>query len=122
MSDIPYWQKLLDPRWQRKRLEILNRDDFTCLDCGAKEATLHVHHCVYVKGGEPWDPPEEELRTLCNLCHLKRHDLESDLKLEFQRFMAFLTNEDLVGLMPDIICAKMAARKGVKPLHANPFH
>lgn len=31
-----YSQKLLDPRWQRKRLEILQRDDFTCQVCSDK--------------------------------------------------------------------------------------
>ncbi len=33
----PYWQKLQDPRWQRKRLEILNRAGWKCEKCGNAE-------------------------------------------------------------------------------------
>lgn len=31
--DMTYSQKLRDPRWQKKRLEILERDSFTCQHC-----------------------------------------------------------------------------------------
>ena len=56
------------PNWQRKRLEILSRDDFTCVACGDKESTLHVHHIAY-DSGEVWDVPNEYLQTLCEKCH-----------------------------------------------------
>lgn len=56
------------PNWQRKRLEILSRDDFTCVACGDKESTLHVHHIAY-DSGEIWDVPNEYLQTLCEKCH-----------------------------------------------------
>lgn len=62
-----YKQKLLDPRWQRKRLEILNRDDFRCRFCCDNENTLHVHHLSY--HGNPWDTPNDQLITLCEDCH-----------------------------------------------------
>jgi len=45
-----YWQKLQDPRWQRKRLEILNRAEFCCESCGDTESQLQVHHGYYEKG------------------------------------------------------------------------
>jgi len=32
------------PKWQKKRLDILKRDKFTCRSCGDKESTLNVHH------------------------------------------------------------------------------
>jgi hypothetical protein len=69
-----YSEKLKDPRWQKKRLEILNRDDFKCLVCGDGSETLHVHHKRYEKGCEPWDYPNEELCTLCETCHSSVHD------------------------------------------------
>lgn len=66
---MTYIEKLKDPRWQRKRLEILNRDDFTCQMCDDKETMLHVHHTYYENGLEPWEYPNESLRTLCSNCH-----------------------------------------------------
>lgn len=67
-----YSGKLKDPRWQKKRLEILNRDDFTCWHCGSLKKTLHVHHYAYV--GDPWEADNELLITLCEDCHKKEED------------------------------------------------
>ncbi len=75
----PYWQLLRDPRWQRKRLEIMQRDKFMCCDCGAKESTLNVHHAYYRKGADPWDYPSFMLRTLCEFCHNERHIKTNEL-------------------------------------------
>ena len=64
-----YYEKLLDPRWQKKRLEILNREDFTCEACGSTENTLHVHHGYYERNLDPWDYESSTLSCLCDLCH-----------------------------------------------------
>lgn len=64
-----YSEKLKDPKWQKKRLEILNRDEFTCQSCFDNESTLHIHHKVYNKDCEPWDIDNESLITLCEDCH-----------------------------------------------------
>jgi phage terminase large subunit GpA-like protein len=64
-----YSELLTDPRWQKKRLEILNRDDFTCQMCGDKETTLHVHHNWYEKEKKPWEYKNKDLITLCKHCH-----------------------------------------------------
>lgn len=69
-----YSQKLLDPRWQKKRLEILNRDEFHCKSCYNSEATLHVHHRRYFPGRDPWDIDNEYLITLCESCHAEETD------------------------------------------------
>ncbi len=66
---MSYSEKLKDPRWQRKRLEILNRDGFSCILCEDKASTLHVHHLSYVKGKEPWEYQDENFITLCEHCH-----------------------------------------------------
>lgn len=63
-----YAEKLLDPKWQKKRLGILNRDSFTCQNCGDDSKTLHVHHRCYSKG-EPWEIDNRHLVTLCESCH-----------------------------------------------------
>lgn len=64
-----YSQLLRDPRWQKKRLEIMQRDEFTCQACFNSQNTLNVHHCYYEKGLMPWDYPDESLVTLCEECH-----------------------------------------------------
>ena len=64
-----YAEKLRDPRWQKKRLEIFDRDDWTCQMCGDGGSTLHVHHRVYEKGKEPWEYDNSSLVTLCECCH-----------------------------------------------------
>jgi hypothetical protein len=65
-----YYELLRDPRWQKKRLEIMQRDDFTCTSCTCKDKTLNVHHCVpYRKNTKPWEYENEELTTLCEPCH-----------------------------------------------------
>lgn len=81
---VPYWQKLLDVRWQRKRLEIFNRDNFACRNCGLGGGgiTLHVHHFLYRKNTEPWDYPNHELWTMCAECHKnEEEDREAFLSL-----------------------------------------
>lgn len=64
-----YAEKLKDPRWQKKRLEILNRDEWKCQNCSASEKTLHVHHKDYERGRDPWDYTDNWLATLCEDCH-----------------------------------------------------
>lgn len=64
-----YLAKLRDPRWQKKRLEILERDGWTCQKCYDSESTLHVHHRWYTKGADPWECPDYQLVTLCEGCH-----------------------------------------------------
>lgn len=64
---MTYSDKLQDPRWQKKRLQVLNRDNFTCLYCGDEKTTLHIHHLSYKNN--PWDAELEELQTTCKFCH-----------------------------------------------------
>lgn len=69
MSDSAYAEKLKDPRWQKKRLEIFQRDNFTCQWCQATTIPLAVHHLKYLTDTNPWDYPDELLLTLCENCH-----------------------------------------------------
>lgn len=66
---MKYADKLKDPRWQKKRLEILERDKWMCRACGDKEKTLHVHHIFYLPNTDPWDIPSGLLVTFCCDCH-----------------------------------------------------
>ncbi|MCP4345705.1 MAG: AAA family ATPase [Desulfobacterales bacterium] len=75
MVTIPYSEKLKDPRWQKKRLEIFQRDNWTCQepDCGDTATTLVVHHKQYIPDVEPWEYEDEDLVTLCVNCHEDKH-------------------------------------------------
>lgn len=64
-----YLEKLRDPRWQKKRLEIFERDGWACQKCYSTRKTLHVHHKRYIKGNAPWQYDIELLVTLCETCH-----------------------------------------------------
>lgn len=68
MSKKSYSEKLKHPKWQRKRLEIMQRDGFKCSICNDEDTTLHVHHLEYADG-EPWDIDNSKLVTLCENCH-----------------------------------------------------
>jgi hypothetical protein len=68
---MTYAEKLKDPRWQKKRLEIMERDNWTCQICGTKEKTMHTHHLIYIKGREPWDYTDVALQCLCEDCNEK---------------------------------------------------
>lgn len=69
MSSESYSEKVKDPRWQKKRLHILARDEWMCPMCGNKEFTLVVRHRRYLSDKEPWDYPNELLITLWEACH-----------------------------------------------------
>lgn len=76
-----YAAKLKDPRWQKKRLEVLERAGWACEMCGDSESTLHVHHKQYLKGREPWEYDADQLASLCEICHSATHE-ESDRLLD----------------------------------------
>lgn len=81
MKTNNYSKKLLDPRWQKKRLLILQRDDFKCHFCNDDKATLHIHHINYLNN--PWDAKNSDLTTLCKHCHSGIHYLEKEFALNF---------------------------------------
>ena len=66
---MTYSEKLRDPKWQKMRLEVMERDDFTCVQCGDSASTLNVHHCYYKYGRDPWEYEVDSLITLCETCH-----------------------------------------------------
>ena len=68
-----YSDLLKDPRWQQKRLSILNRDDWKCTFCGSGENQLQVHHIIYLWHRKPWEYPNELLCTACSDCHNEIH-------------------------------------------------
>lgn len=76
-----YSEKLRDPRWQKKRLEVLEACDWMCVGCHAVDRPLNVHHRWYISGRAPWEYPDIALTTLCDECH-KGHPEEDQPKVE----------------------------------------
>lgn len=79
-----YKEQLTDPHWQKKRLEILQRDNWTCQMCGSTQKQLHVHHFTYKSKAMAWDAPNDDLVAWCCDCHFITHiknltGLESEL-------------------------------------------
>lgn len=95
-----YVEKLRDPRWQKKRLQVLNRDNWTCQNCGNREETLNVHHFSYTYGKDPWDYLMENFLTLCESCHEaegeeRKHHVSMIIKtLEMHHYLT----DDLLAL------------------------
>jgi hypothetical protein len=68
-----FWEKYKDPRWQRRRLEVMQNVGFCCEGCGSTTKTLNVHHKFYRKGRDPWQYNDDELMCLCEDCHETWH-------------------------------------------------
>lgn len=91
---MTYAEKLRDPRWQKRRLEILQRDDFTCRYCKDNETELHIHHLTYSKN--PWDTDEDNLITLCKHCHYIIEDCKAAEILVYAIHKNEFTNHEFV--------------------------
>lgn len=101
MATLTYSEKLKDPRWQKKRLLILQRDNWLCRQCFNDEETLNVHHRQYKNGCEPWDYEDDWLVTLCETCHQLETDNRKDTEKELVsaiRLKTNLSSGDLKGL------------------------
>jgi hypothetical protein len=99
-----YDGKLKDPRWQKRRLEIFQRDGWRCGRCDNSEQTLHVHHRWYE--GEPWEAPDEALVTLCEDCHSEetesRKATEKRLLDVVRRRFFYAELEQVIALLEQI--------------------
>lgn len=73
LKQLSYSDEYLHPNWQKMRLWVLNRDNYTCVDCKSKDKTLHVHHLKYIFGKHIWEVPHWYLVTLCEDCHSTEH-------------------------------------------------
>lgn len=73
-----YQEYLKREEWKAKRIEILDRDEYACRNCGSREE-LQVHHRQYHRDKvtkeilPPWKYDEENLITLCQTCHQEGH-------------------------------------------------
>jgi 5-methylcytosine-specific restriction endonuclease McrA len=83
---MTYAEKLKDPRWQKKRLEVMERDQWKCKKCNCSKSTLQVHHKTYEYGIDPWDYQDINFITLCENCH-KTVEYEKSLFTETVKYL-----------------------------------
>lgn len=75
MKNQTYSEQYNSPKWQKKRLEILNLHGFKCDECDNKEEKqLHVHHRFYIKGRKVWEYDNDVFQVLCETHHKKIHN------------------------------------------------
>jgi len=97
-----YSEQLKDPRWQRKRLEVFQKSDFMCEQCGSETKQLHAHHKYYDFDRDVWDYPNEDLMCLCESCHKDNHALDKLIKKTLKR-MSYDNKARLVGYAEAVI-------------------
>lgn len=113
-----------DPRWQKKRLEILEYNKWTCESCHSTENTLNVHHKYYEENKKPWDYEDEAFTVLCNKCHKEEHSLKNsaDKKLIecFRKngfnskdliYLSEILSEDVFDYCPMVFCESLKYAK-----------
>jgi len=98
---MAYKDDLENINWQRRRLEIFERDNWTCQCKSCEKLTdkMYVHHYLYFGDLKPWLYPNDMLIILCRNCHQKeqgRTELETNLSTTL-KMKGFLVS-DLLAL------------------------
>lgn len=130
-----YSDQYKDPRWQKKRLEIMERDGFACRHCDSKTETLNVHHAYYKKGFCIWEYHESTMITLCEGCHKRWHLIMTAVKINsanemFLRALDALVDanvllegeSDLSGVVLMSNAVKLAYNSGSANAMEEDFH
>jgi len=100
---MTYADQIKSPLWQKRRLEILSKDDFTCQVCGEKERTLHVHHIKYKNGCKIWQYKDSELITLCDNFHELEH------KIDIDKYINYLSSNDITKIETSLILENISS-------------
>jgi len=76
MSSTTYAAKLKDPRWKRKRRDLIIAAGCACEECGDKESRLQIHHKYHDHSLAPWEYPHKAMCVLCSGCKKARREYE----------------------------------------------
>jgi len=111
--------RLKHPEWQRKRLEIFNRDGFKCIICNSDEKEPHIHHFKYSPNTDPWDYDDSNFITYCHQCH----EIEENCKNDFNKLIsAGFTYSKVIGIISLYSSKKKPAEQIKKILNHQKFH
>ena len=75
-----YRELLRRSEWQKKRLQILERDNWRCVWCHDANVNLQVDHKRYERGKMPWEIGDQYLQTLCERCHVRATNLRDRIR------------------------------------------
>ena len=78
---MEFKEQIKHPKWQKKRLDILERDEYICQNCHVDDETLHVHHFTYKSNTNLWDYDNNNLITFCERCHKDWHTVNEKIKI-----------------------------------------
>jgi hypothetical protein len=110
---MTYEEKLKDPRWRAKSLEIREAKGNMCAQCGSED-TVHVHHMVYTTT-MPWDEPNEHLIPLCETCHVTEHNKQrygDKIDLNHAAMLGGFTPLDMRRIQGDLSSGRISTTDG----------
>lgn len=117
---MTYSEKLKDPRWQRRRLEVLEAANWKCQRCESADKTLHVHHNFYRSKTQPWEYPAHAFAALCEDCHelaeLDRRELQACIESIYEAEHPEVNLHGAIGLLKGL---RMFNSLGTDPLHTE---
>jgi 5-methylcytosine-specific restriction endonuclease McrA len=106
---MTYSEQLKHPLWQKKRLEILSRDNFRCTSCDTNEVQLNVHHGYYDKLLKLWEYDNKTLHTFCLPCHAEAH-VSLDILKEKLALLDINSIDNLIEILDLIDSQKLPRR------------
>ena len=86
------------PNWHKKKLEIIEKSGFECINCTSKEKTLDVYHSYYVDNLKPWEYPNNSLYCLCGECYNQSQNIITLIKRQLDH-VELTYNERLFGYL-----------------------
>ena len=81
----------------------MQRDHFTCQNCGDAKTELNVDHAYYEFGLQVWEYPDESLRTFCKPCHAAIGDASKWIR----RFVGSLNLDELKRAVGFLRCPRI---------------
>jgi len=100
---MTYYEMLKHPKWQKKRLEVLELNRFRCENCGNAEDQLNIHHGYYDNSLKLWEYDNDTLYCYCETCHKEAHELLLDLNHGLGRIDIFLLDSIITKRIASII-------------------
>lgn len=117
MKKSEYSNHWKDPRWQKFRLKVLEKDGFKCTQCDDDKSPLNAHHLYYISKRKPWEYPIASVLTFCESCHEDNHKHPAQ-SLDWEMSVgAFTRSEYAVDIGRDIaILASVVGAENVEEM------
>lgn len=74
--------------WKIWRLQVFERDNYTCQECGVTNTYLEPHHILPIRSNKDTLFNTKNGITLCRQCHIKTFWKESDYAEKYSKIVA----------------------------------